>query len=143
MKTGVVEMTRAVEVLDLLARYPNAETWWVADIAGCSDRTVQRIKKKKREEADEHTLNTIHTNINKAFNHPHPEKQTALDTQVDGDHYKKLKIQPVEYIHANGIGFFEGNVIKYVTRWRDKGGVKDLEKAIHNIQLLIELEGTD
>jgi hypothetical protein len=52
-----------------------------------------------------------------------------------------LAIQPVEYIHANGIGYFEGNVIKYVSRWRAKNGIKDLEKAKHYIELLIELEG--
>lgn len=69
------------------------------------------------------------------------EPTTALDVQVAGDHYKDLPIQPVEYIHANGIGYFEGNVIKYVSRWRAKGGVKDLEKARHYIDLLIELEG--
>lgn len=68
------------------------------------------------------------------------EPTTALDVQVAGDHYKELPIQPVEYIHANGIGYFEGNVIKYVSRWRAKGGVKDLEKARHYIDLLIELE---
>lgn len=67
---------------------------------------------------------------------------SALNVQVAGDHYKKQAIQPVQYIHANGIGFFEGNVIKYVTRWRDKGGIKDLEKAKHYIEMLIELEGT-
>jgi hypothetical protein len=61
--------------------------------------------------------------------------------QVGGDHYKSLKIQPVEYIHANGIGYFEGNVIKYVSRWRSKNGIKDLEKARHYIDLLIQLEG--
>ena len=64
-----------------------------------------------------------------------------LATQVGGGHYKSLAIQPVEYIHKNGIGYFEGNVIKYVTRWRDKGGIADLEKAKHYIDLLIELEG--
>jgi hypothetical protein len=64
----------------------------------------------------------------------------ALDTQVAGDHYKKQAIQPAEYIHANKIGFFEGNVIKYVTRWRDKGGIEDLRKARHYIDMLIELE---
>ena len=64
----------------------------------------------------------------------------ALQNQVGGGHYKDLKIQPVEYIHANKIGYFEGNVIKYVTRWRDKGGVEDLRKARHYIDLLIELE---
>lgn len=65
----------------------------------------------------------------------------ALDIQVAGNHYKELAIQPVEYIHANNIGYFEGNVIKYVSRWRNKNGVKDLEKAKHYIDLLIELEG--
>ena len=64
----------------------------------------------------------------------------ALNTQVAGGHYKTLKIQPVEYVHANGIGYFEGNVIKYVTRWRAKGGLEDLRKARHYIDLLIELE---
>lgn len=64
-----------------------------------------------------------------------------LDVQVDGTHYKQMKIQPVQYIHANGLGYLEGNVIKYVSRWRNKNGVADLEKAKHYIDLLIELEG--
>jgi hypothetical protein len=65
---------------------------------------------------------------------------SALDVQVAGNHYKDLPIQPVEYIYANKIGYFEGNVIKYVSRWRSKNGIKDLEKAKHYIELLIELE---
>ncbi|UXL40077.1 DUF3310 domain-containing protein [Pseudomonas fragi] len=65
---------------------------------------------------------------------------SALGKQVSGDHYKSLKIQPIEFIHANGIPFAEGNVIKYVTRWRDKGGLADLEKAKHFLEILIELE---
>ncbi|WLH25855.1 DUF3310 domain-containing protein [Pseudomonas sp. FP215] len=65
---------------------------------------------------------------------------SALEKQISGDHYKSLKIQPIEYIHANGIPFAEGSVIKYVTRWRDKGGLADLEKAKHFLELLIELE---
>lgn len=64
----------------------------------------------------------------------------ALSVQVAGDHYKNLVIQPVEYIHKNRIPYMEGNVIKYVTRWRSKGGVADLEKARHYIDLLIEME---
>lgn len=64
----------------------------------------------------------------------------ALDVQVGGDHYKDMKIQPVEFIHANGIGFFEGNVISYVSRWRKKNGIEDLKKAKHFIDLLIDLE---
>ena len=59
---------------------------------------------------------------------------------MGGGHYKSLRIQPVEYIHANNIPYMEGNVIKYITRWRDKGGLADLEKARHYIDLLIELE---
>ena len=69
-----------------------------------------------------------------------PEDKRALDVQVSGNHYKDLAIQPVEYIHANGIGYFEGNVIKYVSRWRNKNGIADLEKAKHYLELLIELE---
>ncbi len=70
-----------------------------------------------------------------------PPKASALDKQVSGGHYKDLKIQPIEFIHANNIPFAEGCAIKYLCRWRDKGGIKDLEKAKHFIELLIELEG--
>lgn len=66
-----------------------------------------------------------------------------LDQQIAGNHYKDLSIQPVEYIHANALGYFEGNVIKYITRWRKKGGVADLEKAKHYIDLLIKLENNN
>lgn len=65
---------------------------------------------------------------------------SPLQSQVGGIHYKGMKIQPIEYIHANGIPFAEGNVIKYVSRWRDKGGIDDLKKARHYIDLLIDLE---
>lgn len=61
-------------------------------------------------------------------------------TQVGGDHYRKMAIQPEAFIHANGIGFHEGNVIKYLCRWRSKAGVEDLRKAIHYIELLIKHE---
>jgi hypothetical protein len=63
-----------------------------------------------------------------------------LETQVGGSHYKQMKIQPIEYIYANNIGYLEGNVIKYVSRWKDKGGVADLEKARHYLDILISLE---
>jgi hypothetical protein len=67
--------------------------------------------------------------------------KSALEVQVAGDHYRRMKIQPVEYIHKNGIPFIEGCIIKYASRWRDKGGIKDLEKIKHFADLLIELEG--
>ena len=67
-------------------------------------------------------------------------KPPALARQEGGGHYKDMKIQPVEFIHANGIPFIEGCVIKYVSRWRAKGGVEDLKKARHFIDLLLDLE---
>jgi len=65
---------------------------------------------------------------------------SALDKQEGGDHYKSKAIQPVEYNHANGLGFLEGNVIKYVTRHKEKNGLQDIEKAIHYLELIKQLE---
>lgn len=65
---------------------------------------------------------------------------SAKDIQVGGSHYKDMKIQPVEYIVANNLGYCEGNVVKYISRWKSKGGVDDLRKARHYIDLLIEGE---
>lgn len=71
---------------------------------------------------------------------PGTEVTPALAVQVGGSHYKNLKIQPVEYITANEIPYLEGNVIKYITRWRSKGGIDDLNKAKHYIDLIIDME---
>ena len=65
--------------------------------------------------------------------------RSTSDKQVGGDHYK-LPIQPIEFITKNGIGFIEGNVIKYVCRHRSKNGRQDIEKAIHYLELLLEHE---
>lgn len=65
---------------------------------------------------------------------------SATQTQVGGSHYRDMAIQPIEFTLKNGLGFCEGNVIKYVSRHKSKGGRKDLEKAIHYLQLLIEEE---
>ena len=64
----------------------------------------------------------------------------ANDVQHGGDHYKTKAIQPWDFIISNNIGFLEGNAIKYLCRWRDKGGIQDLEKARHYIDKLIEVE---
>ncbi len=66
-----------------------------------------------------------------------------LDVQVGGDHYKHYSIQPVEYAMANNLNVCQASVVKYVTRYKDKGGVEDLEKAIHFLRLLIEIESKD
>lgn len=67
---------------------------------------------------------------------------SPLDVQTGGDHYKKLKVQPVFYNWANKIPFIEGCCIKYLTRWREKGGVEDLRKSMHLHELLIYFETT-
>jgi hypothetical protein len=63
-----------------------------------------------------------------------------LETQVGGNHYKDLKIQPIEFIHANGLDFLTGNIIKYATRHRKKNGAEDVKKIIHYANLILELE---
>ena len=65
---------------------------------------------------------------------------SANEIQVAGTHYKSQAIQPWDYIISNEIPYMEGNVIKYVSRWRDKGGLDDLRKAQHYLQKLIEVE---
>ena len=65
---------------------------------------------------------------------------SSLDIQVGGSHYKEMAIQPIEFIMKNNIGFMEGNAIKYISRWRSKGGVEDLKKARHYLDMLIEFE---
>lgn len=70
-------------------------------------------------------------------------RPNPLDVQVAGGHYKNKKIQPVEYIHANNLGFLEGCIVKRITRWRDKPAkerFEDLEKIKHEVDLLIEME---
>ena len=64
----------------------------------------------------------------------------ALDVQIGGGHYKQMAIQPIEYTTKNGLGFIEGNIIKYVTRHRFKGGAEDIKKIKHYCDLLLELE---
>ena len=64
----------------------------------------------------------------------------SLVKQIGGNHYSKLAIQPVEYITKNKLSYLQGNVIKYVTRYKDKNGLQDLQKAKHYIDMLIELE---
>ena len=64
--------------------------------------------------------------------------------QVGGSHYKDRGIQPIEYMMSNELGYAEGAVVKYVTRWKDKGGVEDLKKAAHFLEMLIDfVERTD
>jgi hypothetical protein len=125
------EMRRAVKWCDLHKHAyipeegcPACREW--------SSSLVDRIQKMSRqEEVEEIELTAL------------PSKPPALKVQVGGDHYKKLKIQPVEYNHANNLPFIEGCIVKYVTRHRDKGGAADIRKVIHFAELLLQLEYPD
>lgn len=71
------------------------------------------------------------------------ETASALDVQVGGGHYKEMAIQPIEFAMKNNLNFIQGNVIKYITRYKTKNGREDLEKVKHYVDLLIELEYGD
>jgi len=64
--------------------------------------------------------------------------EDSLKIQIAGNHYKESKIQPIEYVFANNLGFCEGNVLKYITRYKNKNGIEDLKKARHYLDMLIE-----
>lgn len=64
----------------------------------------------------------------------------ASEKQVAGNHYAKLKIQPMRYALENDLNYAQANAVKYITRYKDKNGIEDLKKAIHCIELLIEFE---
>jgi|TARA_B110000908_G_C10236949_1_gene443905 hypothetical protein len=76
----------------------------------------------------------------KSINGFEEEKVSASETQIAGNHYSKLKIQPMEYCLQNDLNYGQSNAIKYITRYKDKNGIEDLKKAIHCIELLIEFE---
>jgi len=99
------------------------------------DSYYNNLQEKMMTEEEWDALNS-HPNINGID----PLDIPALNKQIGGDHYKDMEIQPVEFISRNKIPFIEGNVIKYVCRHKRKNGKKDLEKARHFIDLLIELE---
>jgi hypothetical protein len=64
--------------------------------------------------------------------------ESAQDRQIGGSHYKDMTITPRDYIKANKLGWDESNVIKYVSRYRNKNKMQDLEKALHYLEMLIE-----
>ena len=63
---------------------------------------------------------------------------SSLLKQVGGDHYKKMAIQPAEFINKNKLLFAEGNAIKYICRHSSKGGIQDVDKAIHYLEMVKE-----
>lgn len=73
---------------------------------------------------------------------PHKDDFKHLEKQVGGAHYKHLTIQPIEFCQANELNACETYAIKYIVRHRNKGKAEDIDKAIHMLQILKELEYT-
>lgn len=71
---------------------------------------------------------------------PNTVSRNPLEDQEGGNHYKKLAIQPIEYAMLNNLNYCQSNAIKYITRYKDKGGVEDLCKAIHTINVILTME---
>jgi Protein of unknwon function (DUF3310) len=69
--------------------------------------------------------------------------QPANTKQIDGDHYKKYgDFQPWDAVIAWNLGYLEGTALKYIARWKDKGGINDIKKAIHFLEKLVETTDT-
>ena len=66
--------------------------------------------------------------------------RAARQTQIGGDHYSKMNIQPIDFITQNKLSFIQGNIIKYICRYKDKNGLQDLKKAQHYMNMLLEIE---
>lgn len=88
-------------------------------------------------------LTTNHERTVGICNDCHDQPDNPLDVQVAGNHYKNMKIQPVEFCQKNELNFCESSVIKYICRHRHKNGLEDLKKAKHFIELLMSLEYGD
>jgi len=99
------------------------------------------IMKKKNAKADKFVSAVLKKSkeIDTAPQKDEAINNTANEVQVGGEHYKTKDIQPWDAIHAWGLGFFSGNVVKYVARHREKNGVEDLKKARHYLDKLIEI----
>ena len=119
-------MTKTQQIQDLLTRKPEMSVAQVANKLKVSKVTVYAARSKMRPAVIESAPVVI---------------KALVDTkQVGGNHYTSLDIQPWEIIERNKLGFFDGNALKYLLRFRAKGGVEDLEKAKHYLDKLIELE---
>lgn len=108
-------------------------------------RVIEAAPKAEQPDADtlaSETLQALGWHFNgQAWVQDAPAAPTsALDVQEGGNHYKSLGIQPVEYIEKNQLDYFQGNVIKYITRHKAKNGAEDVKKAAHYCQLILELQ---
>lgn len=127
-------MTKTQQIQNLMKRKPNMTVAEISKKLGVSKVTVYAARSKMATKEPEVVQ---HANVEVTL----PVTLPTVDTrQVGGNHYTTLDIQPWEIIERNKLGFFEGNALKYILRFRAKGGVQDLEKARHYLDKLIEME---
>jgi len=122
-----------------MSKYYTDDTFmWENKMVGCPEEDYDRVPREDRWNDDPLVWRITQQGGPKA---PSTADLTRpLSEQIGGDHYRQGSIQPIEYIHANDMDFFSGNVVKYITRWKYKNGLEDLNKAKHYIELLIEQE---
>ena len=94
-----------------------------------------RLRKQSSERGEEKNGEELMTSEFDA-----PEKRDDPYDETDPEHYSNLPIEPWDFIQQNKLDFFEGNVVKYICRWKNKGGVDDLKKAVTYIEKIIEGE---
>jgi hypothetical protein len=144
--------SKAQAIRDYLAKHPAAKAATIVKSFDVSFPYAYTVMKKVKEEKSEWEkivpsllpvpmLPAEVEDEDGTFPSEIPVPINALNVQVSGDHYKSMKIQPVEFITANNLSFLEGCIVKRISRWRSKDGLRDLEKIKHEVDLLIELEG--
>jgi len=149
--------TKAQAIRDHLAKHPAAKAATIVKSFDVSFPYAYTVMKKAKEETEvsiegprskvgwpEMFLTDVEDEEG-VFDFEIPDEVpvpiNALNVQISGEHYKHMKIQPVEFITANNLSFLEGCIVKRISRWRSKDGLRDLEKIKHEVDLLIELEG--
>ena len=104
------------------------------------NHTQQRAPSKPSDIIPDEPSVSIPRTGKEVFNSVAVPDPNPLNRQIGGSHYKELKIQPIEYIVGNDLNWCEGNIVKYITRHKQKGGRRDVEKVIHYAQMLLEME---
>ena len=92
---------------------------------------------EKNKDIPKETVEEFQIVLNKVYDHASDEAEDNIWVK-GGDHYKDFKIQPSQFINQNDLGFAEGNVIKYICRHTKKDKKKDILKAIHYCEMILE-----
>ena len=132
--------SRSGQIRAAIKLFPGHRNRDIADLTGESENLISKVRSTmyRRKPRKPNVVDAAIEPM--AMSLPAPEQaQDANAIQVGGQHYKSKAIQPWDYIASNNLGYLEGNVVKYVSRWKDKGGVEDLKKAQHYLAKLIEV----